>query len=131
MIFRASSRVRCLGEGIVASRNRGKRKPNLRDLSQEHPTRSEKDSVRAQAIADNASPIVAAILGVSLVECELDSLLRRKFKRQDDETWSILTGDSGPLGTLSAKIIAAHAFGIIDDVVRDGLADSTRQCIEI
>ena len=105
----------------MPSRNRGKPKPKLRDLSRTAPTLEEHDALREQ-FHDHQSPIVKAILGQSLLEIELDSLLRPHFFRKDDATWEKLTsGIEGPLSSFNSKIVVAHAFGIYNDVIRDGL----------
>lgn len=104
----------------MASRNRGKSKPKLRDLSRIGPTDEEYDAVQ-DALGRDGSPITIAILGASLVEHGLETELRNCFPRSDDETWRLLTDDRGPLGTFSQKITAAYGLGIIDDVIRDAL----------
>lgn len=109
----------------MASRNRGKSKPKLRDLSRIAPSHEEKAAVR-DALARRGSAITAAILGASQVEHELETELRVCFRRSDDETWKLMTDDRGPLGTFSQKITAAYAFGIIDDVIKSAL-DTIRQ----
>ncbi len=105
---------------VMASRNRGKKKLKLRDLSRLHPTYEERLKLWDQ-IGKRQPPIVTAIIGQALLENELDQLLRPHFTRRDDETWAKLTNEIGPLATFNAKIITAHAFGICNDVVRDGL----------
>lgn len=109
----------------MASRNRGRKKPNLRDFSRLPPTEKELLDLRDD-LTGKQPPIVAAILGQSLLEAGLDELLRPHFSRRDDETWAELTGDTGPLSTFHSKIIAAYAFGICSPVVRDAL-NSVRQ----
>ena len=97
----------------------------LRDLSRIPPTFEERAAVR-EALNNNASPITIAILGSSIVEHELETELRSFFRRSDDETWKLLTGDTGPLGTFNQKIIAAYGFGIVDEVYKKAL-DAIRQ----
>jgi hypothetical protein len=108
----------------MASRNRGKSKVSLRDLSRIQPTDEERREVR-QALA-RESPIATAILGASVVEYELEAELRARFRRSDDEAWKLLTGDNGPLGTFSQKILAAYGFGIADATIKDAM-DTIRQ----
>src|SRR3546814_11533400 len=52
----------------------------------------------------------------------LDELLTSHFSRRDEVTWSLLTGDGGPLGSFSNKILAAYAFGIITDLNKSNIA---------
>ena len=66
-------------------------------------------------------PIVCAVLGLATVEHELDTLLLRAMKRKDDATWNLLTSESGPFSTFSAKVSAGYALGLYDEVTRDHL----------
>ena len=104
----------------MASRNRGRKKPKLSDFGRLKPTLEEVEELFAE-FNTIQSPIVAAILGQALVEIELDTLLRARFVRQDDDTWELLTDITGPLSSFYAKITAGYAFGTFDPVVRDGL----------
>jgi hypothetical protein len=105
---------------VVMARNRGKSKPSLRDLSRIPPTLEERQA-NLKALRQDESPIATAILGAAMVEHELEIELRACFRRSDDETWNTLTGDTGPLGTFNQKIIAAYGFGIVDEILKDGL----------
>ncbi|MGH6848272.1 MAG: hypothetical protein ACREC0_12795 [Methylocella sp.] len=58
------------------TRNRGKPKPKLRDLSRARPTDEEPKTLIDAFYT--ASPIARAIIGAVLVEHELDELLRKK-----------------------------------------------------
>src|SRR3546814_17160919 len=51
----------------------------------------------------------------------LDELLTSHFSRRDEVTLGLLTGDGGPLGSFSNKILAAYAFGIITDVIKSNI----------
>ena len=104
----------------MPSRNRGRPKSTLRDLSRTPLTSEERSAVREE-LQVNRSPIVTAILGAAIVEHELEIELRARFRRKDDDTWKVLTGDFGPLGTFNQKIIAAYGFGILNDTMKDGL----------
>lgn len=104
----------------MSSRNRGKPKPTLRDFSRIPLTQEERTAVR-EALRDNESPIATAILGATIVEMELETELRNRFTRKDDDTWKDLTGEVGPLGTFHQKIIAAYGFRILDNVLLDGM----------
>jgi hypothetical protein len=104
--------------GVVMS-SRGQKKPKLSDLSRKALTREEKE------VAENAfltgQPMVTALLGQAMVEYDLDRLLKTRFKKKDDDTWGELTGERGPLGSFSSKIIVGHAFDLFDDATRDHL----------
>jgi DNA-binding MltR family transcriptional regulator len=104
----------------MASRNRGQKKLKLRDLSRLPPTREEQDALRA-FLDERAPPVAAAILGAVMVEHELDTLLRKRFSRKDDDTWAEMVADTGPLHSLFAKITAGYAFGIYNEKFRDDL----------
>jgi DNA-binding MltR family transcriptional regulator len=106
---------------MVASRNRGKKKPKLRDYSHLVLTAEERKAVSAAAHSMDQHPIVTAILGYVLVEHELDVLLRKKFKKTDDATWTELQDDRGPLRSFSAKISIGYALGIYDNKIQRDL----------
>ncbi len=97
----------------MPSRNRGKPKPKLRDLSYIPPTAEEYDALRHAILT--APSITAAILGAAMVEYELETLLRSRFLRKDDGTWKELTTENGPLSSFYSKIIAGYAFRIYDE----------------
>jgi hypothetical protein len=56
--------------------------------------------------------IVKFIIGACLIEYELDDLLRYCLRRNDDDTWKLVTGENGPFATFSGKILAGYAFDI-------------------
>lgn len=97
----------------MASRNRGRGRVSLRDLSRITPTDDEL-SARHASIS-SGEPTTAAIAEAVLVEHELESLLRGHFPKNDDATWLALNNDNGPLRSFYAKILLAHAFSIIDN----------------
>jgi mannitol repressor len=103
------------------ARNRGKVKPSLRDYSHLRLSGEEKTTLIHTVGNIDQHAIVTAILGCVLVEHELERLLRRRFKRNDDAAWKLVVGDRGPLGTFYAMITAGFAFGIYDDKTRDDL----------
>ncbi len=104
---------------MATSRNRGRRKPKLRDLSLASPTPEESRTIRDSL--PEADPIAAAIMGTAIVEHELDVLLRRRIPGVDDDTWADLLSDNGPYGTFSAKIRMGHALRIYGDETRQNL----------
>lgn len=106
---------------MAASRNRGRKKPKLRDYSHLVLTAEERKAVSAAAHSMEQHPIVTAILGYVLVEHELDVLLRKKFKKTDDATWTELQDDRGPLRSFSAKISIGYALGIYNDKIQHDL----------
>ncbi|HEY7243530.1 MAG TPA: hypothetical protein VH678_06550 [Xanthobacteraceae bacterium] len=101
-------------------RNRGQSKLKLRDLSRLPPTPQEEDALTA-AIASATAPNAVAVLGAVFVEHELEVSLRRRFGRNDDDTWSKLLSDNGPLSSFFAKIIAGYAFKIYDEGTMENL----------
>lgn len=104
----------------MSSRNRGVKKPKLRDLSNEVLT-SEEWNALLDAVDHSLPPIALAILGQILVEHELDKSLRRRIPRKDDKTWAAMLDERGPLSTFSRKIAAAHALQIIDDATKTNM----------
>jgi hypothetical protein len=98
-----------------------KAKLKLRDLSRLQPEFQEARDVRSGVLHKKEHPIATAILGAVMVEYELETLLRSKFKRKDDETWAMLVADNGPLNSFYSKIVAGYALGIYDESMRDDL----------
>jgi len=99
--------------------SRGKPKPKMRDLSRAVPTDADTDMWRNTIYEQH--PMVCAIWGSSMVEHELEVLLREKIKRSDDKTWSKLTDRNGPLSSFSSKIDMGYAIGLYDDPMRANL----------
>lgn len=95
-----------------------RRKSRLSRLSREHPTTEEANAVIDSMLV--SAPIATAILGAGLVEHDLDRLLRDKIK-VSDEMWNELTSESGPLRSLSSKILMGHALKIYDEKLRQVL----------
>jgi hypothetical protein len=102
------------------SRNRGRPKPKLSDLSRAPLTFEEQETL-SNSLSTKLHPITAAVLGATYVEHELELSLRKKINRKDDPTWKRLTSDVGPLGTLYQKIEMAYALKIIDERAREDL----------
>lgn len=105
----------------MPSRNRGRKKVELRDLMRATPSLEELSALRDQLIDDHSPAIVRAIIGQSLIENDLDDLLRDHFHRSDDRTWAMLTQDNGPISAFHSKAVAAYAFGICDDAIFDAI----------
>ena len=95
-------------------------KKTLNDLTRQRPTKEESQAAAQAFFATDSPPIVAAILGQALIEPFLEDLLREKVRY----AWSEL--ENGPLFSFESKIIAAYAFGLIDDTTRKNL-DTVRQ----
>lgn len=106
---------------MSSPRNRGKKRPKLRDYSHLTLSAEEKDALRAVAESGDEQPMVIAILGCILVEHELDILLRAKFRKRDERTWQVLIDERGPLRSFSTKITTAWALGICDDKLKHDL----------
>jgi len=106
---------------MAASRNRGQKKPKLRDYSHLVLTPEEKEAVDAVARSIEQHSIVTAILGYVLIEHEIDFLLRRKLKKNDEDTWRRLQEDSGPLRSFSTKITLGYALGIYNEKIQHDL----------
>jgi hypothetical protein len=96
-------------------------KVDIRQISRETPAREEVSALIDTFIADGVSPIVTGILGLALLEYELERQLRPRFKRRTDTDWMRLIGEGGPLSTFSQKVIAAYSFGLIDDDMKHNL----------
>ncbi len=105
----------------MPSRNRGKRKPTLRDLSRVHPTREEVEALRDAFSQATAHPITAAVIGAVMIEHQIESMLQQRLPRKDDDTWETLTQDDGPLRSFYTKIATGYALRMYDERMRDAL----------
>ena len=103
------------------SRNRGVKKPKLRDYSHLVLAPEEKEALAAAAHSQHQHPIVIAILACVLIEHELDRLLRKKLKKNDENTWQALQSETGPLRSFAAKISMAYALGIYTEKIQHDL----------
>lgn len=103
----------------MASRNRGRHKQKLRDLSLEHASLVEQQETERAMKSGDA--LHAAILGCAMVEQRLESILRSRFKKNDGTTWARLTEDIGPLRSFYAKIWIGYALGIYPSQICDNL----------
>jgi hypothetical protein len=103
------------------SRNRGQSKPKLRDLSV-NPLTYEEQTALISAIGAATTPITVTILGAVLVEHELETSLRKRFRIPDDKLWTEkMVGENGPLSTFYRKIMIGHALHLYDGEFRDNL----------
>jgi hypothetical protein len=85
----------------MVRRKRGNKK-SLFDLPHEPPTDEEQDAL-VNVLQQSRQPLVTAILGAVLIEHELETLLRKRFHRKDDDTWADLISDKGPLWNIQSK----------------------------
>lgn len=99
--------------------SRGKPKPKLRDLSRAKPTNE--DYAKWRDTIFDLHPMVCAIWGASLIEHELEDIIRQRLKRNDDATWSKLTERGAPISSFSGKIDLAYAMGIFDETTKANL----------
>lgn len=104
----------------MASRNRGKPKRKIGDLSR-LPSSDEETSAIFELLGSEPHPIVIAVLSQAIIENELEQLLRTRFVRNDDQTWTLLTNETGPLSTFYTKIISGYAFRLFDEITRENL----------
>ena len=101
------------------SRNRGKTAKTMYDITRKHRTYEEEIAL-LNRFTYCKDPLAAAILGVSMLEDELEYLIKPKFKRHED-MWDELTSENGPLNDFYSKVTAAYAFGIINNKDLDDL----------
>jgi len=99
--------------------SRGRPKPKLRDLSRAKPTEEDYEKWRLTLLHQH--PMVCAIWGASMVEHELEDIIRKRLKRNDDSTWAKLTERNGPLASFAGKIDLAYAMGIYDETTKSNL----------
>lgn len=99
--------------------SRGKGKASIRDLYHIQPTTDEKNSIIDTL--EKTVPVACAILGASMVEHELDIIIRERMNRKDDATWKALIGENGPLYSFSQKIELGYALRLYDDTCKKNL----------
>jgi hypothetical protein len=85
----------------------------LRELMRARPEFPELEKTMESLRA--AGDIEAAILGASMLEVELERLLKSKLKSTDAALPDMLFGDRGPLSDFNSKTLVAKAFGFISD----------------
>jgi hypothetical protein len=99
------------------TRNRGKPKPSLRDLS--ITTLSGDELIKwVKSLRATDPPIVVAITLAAILEHELDALLRPRISRNNDDTWRLLTSENGPLRSFFTKILMGYALKIYDNEIK-------------
>lgn len=99
--------------------SRGKPKPKLRDLTRAKPTKE--DYAKWRDTIFDQHPMVCAIWGASMIEHELEDIIRRRLKRNDDALWAKLTERGAPLSSFAGKIDLAYAIGALDETTRANL----------
>jgi hypothetical protein len=94
--------------------SKGRKKDSIRDISRQWPN-SEEVLALLEYLDMEQPSIVVAILGVAMLEYDLERMLRPRFRLKDETTWARLSGDNGPVSTFYQKIVLAAAFGILDE----------------
>ena len=102
------------------SRNRGKPKPKLQDLSKMPLTYDEQQAL-VNSLSRFEHPITTAVLGCAMVEHQLELSIQKRIPRKDEDTWKALTLEIGPLSTFHRKITLALALKVIDEKMSDDL----------
>jgi hypothetical protein len=103
------------------ARNRVNPKPKLRDLSKKTLSEEEVGQLLEALNNPRQAPVLTAIYGASIVEHDLEQLLRPRIGRNDSATWELLTSEAGPLNTLHQKILIGYAIGAFGEFVRRNL----------
>lgn len=96
-------------------------KPKLRDLSRRELSAEDYAAVVEQLEAPDVPDMVAAILGATLVEHQVDQALRIQMKYRDASVWGRLTDPAGPLRDFSSKIVLGYALGRYNEEVANNL----------
>ena len=94
-------------------------KPKLRDLSRRELSPDDYEKVVQQLELPDVPDMIAAILGATLVEHQIDQAIRACLKRNDDSLWGRLTDPTGPLRDFSSKIALGYALGRYDSDISD------------
>ena len=96
-------------------------KPKLRDLSRRQLSQEDYAAVVGQLETPDVADMVAAILGATLVEHQVDQALRLHLKHGDTSVWGRLTDPTGPLRDFSSKIVLGYALGRYEQEVANNL----------
>ncbi|WP_340672519.1 hypothetical protein [Bradyrhizobium ottawaense] len=96
-------------------------KPKLRDLSRRELSEEDYIAVVEQLEAPDVPDMVAAILGATLVEHQVEQAIRIQLKQADASMWGRLTDPTGPLRDFSSKIVLGHALGRYEQEVTNNL----------
>ena len=96
-------------------------KPKLRDLSRRELSQDDYIAVVEQLETPDVPDMVAAILGATLVEHQIDQAIRIHLKHDDASLWGRLTDPSGPLRDFSSKIMLGYALGRYEEEVANNL----------
>lgn len=89
-------------------------KPKLRDLSRRELSPEDYGKVVDQLEMPDVPDMVAALLGATLVEHQVDQAIRAHLKHSDDRMWGRLTDPAGPLNNFSSKVSLGFALGLYD-----------------
>jgi hypothetical protein len=65
--------------------------------------------------------MIGAVLGAAIVEFALETVLKLRFRRHDDEAWQRVIDPVGPLRDFHTKIVSGFALGVFDEEVRTNL----------
>ena len=96
-------------------------KPKLRDLSRRELSADDYEAVVEELEKPDVPDMVAAILGATLVEHQVDQVIRVHLKHHDDSMWGRLTDPTGPLRDFSSKIVLGYAIGRYEADVAENL----------
>jgi hypothetical protein len=96
-----------------------KAKATIRDLSRARPTPEERAAM-LESLADG-HPLVAAVLGITVVEMSLEDILWSKMPHWNRELWTLLSNENGPLSTIYQKIVLGYALGLYDEKFAENL----------
>jgi hypothetical protein len=100
---------------------RGSLKPKLRDLSKKILSEEETGQLLEALNNPRQPPVLTAIYGASIVEHDLEQLLRPRIGRNDSATWELLTSEAGPLNTLHQKILigtrSVHSANLYEEIL--------------
>ena len=93
-------------------------KKRLREFGRRELSPDEFESQLATLDAPEVPDMIAAILAATLVEYRLEQVLKRTFRRVDNDTWVRMTDNSGPLRDFHSKIVLGNASGSFDEDIR-------------
>lgn len=96
-------------------------KKKLRELSRQELSIDEFETSLSALESPATSDMIVAILAATLVEYQLEQVIKLNFRRSDSSTWSRMTDSAGPLRDFHSKIVLGHALSSFDEHIRQNL----------
>ena len=96
-------------------------KRKLRDLSRQDLSADEFEMSLATLDTPDIPDMIAAVFAATLVEYQLEQVLKLNFRRNDSNTWARLTDGAGAMRDFYSKIMLGYALSSFDEDIRSNL----------